>query len=159
MYLLYSFFTCAKINNRVTGYYLFEVITRLGFVLIRLRRNYRKTARCTPTLPETENVLASFIYINPSSALEYTPKLLGLKTLLLGYILLIEENGEEPPKFIYAGATDTPANAYKLSFSLRFNCKPTGAATTVALPPLKKLKLVEIPLYEVTNHLDLLPSE
>ena len=61
-------------------------------------------------LPEMENVLASFIYISPRSALEYNPKLFELK-LLAGFNLLLTGETKALLKFMKAGAAVTPANA------------------------------------------------
>jgi hypothetical protein len=51
------------------------------------------------------------------------------------------------------GATETPANAYKLLFNRRFNCKPAGTANRLPLPLLEKIKLLLIPAYLSRNHL------
>lgn len=93
-----------------------------------------------PILPEIENVLSGLTYINPSSALEYIPKLFVWRKVLLGFALVKSEVRKVLLlKLIKAGATDTPAKAYTLLVNWRFNCKPIGAAITDALPPLKKL--------------------
>ena len=94
----------------------------------------------TPMLPEIENVLSGLTYINPSSALEYIPKLLERRNELPG--LALEKSDERKVlllKLIKAGVIDTPVKAYRLSVNRRFTCKPMGAAITDALPPLKKL--------------------
>ena len=90
-----------------------------------------------------EKVLASFIYINPRSALEYKPKALDLNPLA-GFCLSMPGERNALLKFMNAGAADTPANAYKLLFNLRFNCKPKGTSTTVAPPPLVAIKFIPI---------------
>ena len=66
----------------------------------------------TPMLPEIENVLSGLTYISPTSAREYTPKLLEWRKALLGFAF---EKSEVRKvlllKLIKAGATETPAKA------------------------------------------------
>jgi hypothetical protein len=101
-------------------------------------------------LPEMEKVLASFIYINPSDAAEYIPKLFALNELVCVPLIFVLR--KVVLKFVNEGATLTAAKAKRLLFNVRFSCKLKGAGTTVAFAPLEKLKLVETPAYLVTNH-------